>query len=98
MTEVKVFRVIGEMLISHDKLPRWQKFVKDVRATKPSEALELVYSLLGSNHKVKRKHIRIYEVKEIPIEETKNLQIVALHKLNRIVVSHVPKPTRRSIR
>lgn len=98
MTEVKVFRVIGEMLISHDKLPRWQKFVKDVRATKSSEAVELVYSVLGSNHKVKRKHIRIYEVKEIPVEETKSLQILALHKLDRIVVRHVPKPARHSTR
>ncbi|HIQ03952.1 MAG TPA: 50S ribosomal protein L18a [Desulfurococcales archaeon] len=98
MTEVKVFRVIGEMLISHDKLPRWQKFVKDVRATKPSEAIELVYSLLGSNHKVKRRHIKIHEVKEIPVEETKSLQILALHKLDRIVVSYVPKPTRRITR
>ena len=62
MVNVKIYRVEGQMLISHDRFPRIQKFVKDVRAVKPEDAIEIVYSELGSRHKVKRKHIKIFKV------------------------------------
>lgn len=84
--EVKVFRVEGEMLISPDHYPRRQKFVIDVRALKPEHAIEKIYSELGSRHKLKRSHIKIKKVYEIPLEETKSLQILRLSKLERVVV------------
>jgi len=84
--EVKVFRVEGEMLISPDHYPRRQKFVIDVRALKPEHAIERVYSELGSRHKLKRSHIKIRNVYEIPLEETKDIQILRLAKLERVIV------------
>ncbi len=42
----------------------WQKFTKLVEAGNEEEAREKTYSLLGSNHKVKRIHIKIEEVRK----------------------------------
>ncbi len=83
---VKIYRVEGQMLISHDRFPRIQKFVKDVRAVKPEDAIEIVYSELGSRHKVKRKHIKIFKVYEISPEETKDINLYRLSLLDRIVI------------
>jgi large subunit ribosomal protein LX len=47
---------------------QWQKFRKVVEAHNERFALEKVYSLLGSNHKVKRHLIKIKSIKQI--EET----------------------------
>ncbi len=44
---------------------QWQKFKKVVEAHNERFALEKVYSLLGSNHKVKRHLIRIESVKVV---------------------------------
>jgi len=44
---------------------QWQKFRKVVEAHNERFALEKVYSLLGSNHKVKRHLIRIEGVKVV---------------------------------
>lgn len=41
------------------------RFKKVVRALKPEHAIELVYSLIGSAHRVKRTNIRIEEVVEL---------------------------------
>ena len=87
MSKVKIFRVEGQMLIGHDEFPRVQKFVKDVRAVKPEDAIEIVYSELGSRHKVKRKHIRILKVYEIAPEESKDPNINKLSLLDKIVLT-----------
>ncbi len=83
---VKIYRVTGRMLISHDRLPTWQKFSIEVRAVKPEDAVEKVLSELGSRHKLRRRHIRIEEIKEISLEEVKSPEIRALAKLERWVV------------
>ncbi len=83
---VKIYRVTGRMLISHDRLPTWQKFSIEVRAVKPEDAVEKVLSELGSRHKLRRRHIRIEEIKEISLEEVKTPEIRALAKLERWVV------------
>lgn len=44
---------------------QWQKFRKVVEAHNERFALEKVYSLLGSNHKVKRHLIKIKNVKVV---------------------------------
>ncbi len=71
MGEVKVFRVKGVALFSPDKIREWQPFTIDVMAVKKEDAIEKVYSDLGSKHKLKRAHIRILEVFEIPPEKSK---------------------------
>lgn len=85
MTQVKTYRVYGKMLISHDKMPTWQKFVKEVRGLSESEAIEKIYSLLGSSHKLKRHHIEIERVEEIPAEAARTPTIKQIVSLERIV-------------
>ncbi len=70
MADVKIFRVQGRMLLSHDSMPQWRKFTLDIRALKKEDAVEKAYSELGSRHKLKRMHIRIESVKEVSPEET----------------------------
>ena len=82
---VKVYRIEGYMLISHDKNPTWQKFVKEVTAVKESDALEKVYSELGSNHKLRRRHIKITSIKEIKPEEVSDPTILQILRLTRFV-------------
>ena len=65
MSEVKVFRVIGEI-----RKPNFQTdFRKEVRALKPEDAVEKIYMDLGSKHRVKRFQIKIVKVEEITPEQ-----------------------------
>jgi large subunit ribosomal protein LX len=65
MSEIKVFRVIGEI-----RKPNFQTdFRKEVRALKPEDAVEKIYMELGSKHRVKRFQIKIVKVEEITPEE-----------------------------
>jgi len=65
MSEVKVFRVIGEI-----KKPNFQTdFRKEVRALKPEEAVEKIYMEFGSKHRAKRFQIKIIKVEEMSPEE-----------------------------
>ncbi|MEM1843935.1 MAG: 50S ribosomal protein L18Ae, partial [Desulfurococcaceae archaeon] len=41
--EIKIYRITGRMLVSHDRLPTWQKFVQEIRALNEKDALEKVY-------------------------------------------------------
>ncbi len=71
MSEVKVFRVIGEI-----KKPNYQtNFRKEVRAIKPEDAVEAVYTEIGSKHRAKRFQIEIINVEEVPPEEIENFNI-----------------------
>ena len=83
--EVKIYKVEGYMLISHDRNPRWQVFRKEILALKPEHALEKVYSELGSRHKLRRKHIRITRIKEISLEEASDPAVIALYEMKRFV-------------
>ena len=47
---------------------KYQKFSKEIVALKKEDALELVYSDLGSKHKVKRTQIKIEKIEEEEIE------------------------------
>ncbi len=85
MSEVKTYLVRGKMLLSHDRFPEWRKFEIYVRALKPEHALEKIYSELGSRHKLKRYHIKIEEVKEVPLEEVEDLHIIQLAQLTKWV-------------
>lgn len=65
---MKVFRVTGEVQKPNLKT----SFKKEVIALKPEHAVEKVYTELGSRHRVKRFHIRITSVEEVPAEEIEN--------------------------
>jgi len=65
---MKVFRVVGEI-----RKPNLEtSFRKEVIAVKPEHAVEKVYAELGSKHRVKRFHIKIVSVEEVPSEEIEN--------------------------
>jgi len=69
MNEIKVFRVMGKI-----RKPNFQTdFRKEVRALKPEDAVEKVYMLLGSKHRVKRFQMTISKVEEIAPEEIENI-------------------------
>ena len=83
--EVRVYRVSGRALFSHDRYPEWRKFKVYVRALRVEHAVEKVYSELGSRHKLKRFHIRIESVEEVPLEEVDDLNIIRLSEAVRLV-------------
>ena len=65
MTKLKVFRVTGEIRKPNLKT----SFRKEVIAIKPEHAVEKIYAELGSKHRVKRFHIKILKVEEVPPQE-----------------------------
>lgn len=81
MGDVKIYLVEGRMLIRPYKMPEWWPFRKYVRALKPEHAVEKVLSELGSNHGIKRYHIRIERVREVPPEEVPDVHIAELSRL-----------------
>jgi len=68
LSEVKVFRVTGKIAKPNLKTD----FKKEIRALKPEDAREKVYMELGSKHRAKRFHIKIFKIEEIPPEEIEN--------------------------
>jgi large subunit ribosomal protein LX len=68
MSEVRVFRVTGEMVKPNLRTT----FRKEIRALTPENAKEKVYTDLGSKHRAKRFQIRILKVEEIPPEDIEN--------------------------
>ena len=65
---MKVFRVTGEINKPKLKTP----FAKEVVVDKPEHAVEKVYAEIGSKHRVKRVHIKILSVEEVPLDEIEN--------------------------
>ena len=68
MSEVRTYRVTGR--ISKPNLQT--KFVREVKATKSVDAIEHIYTNIGSRHRVKRHQIKIDDVEEIEIEDMDN--------------------------
>lgn len=60
-----MFTVIGEIRKPNLKT----EFKKEVAAVKGEHAVEKVYAELGSRHRVKRFHIQISQVEEVPPDE-----------------------------
>lgn len=60
--EKKVYRVTGSFLMGS----RYQTFTKEVMTSDPKEK---IYSDFGSSHKVKRRNIKIDDVKELKNDE-----------------------------
>jgi len=66
MSEVKLFRVSGRITKPNFKT----SFSKELKALKPEDAVEEVYKILGSKHKVKRFYIKVDKVEEISSVES----------------------------
>ncbi len=81
MSGVKIYRVKGRMLLSHDKFPEWREFTVEVRALKEGDAIEKVYSELGSRHKLKRHHVKISSVSEISLEQAESAYVLNIEGL-----------------
>ena len=82
--EIKVYKITGKFMLSHDSMPEWRKFTTYVRALKKEDALEKVYSEYGSHHKLKRYHIKIESVEEVPLEEVEDKYIIDLSNATRV--------------
>ena len=74
MKMVKIFRVKGWFQ------QRWQRstFTRELCALSERQALERIYSEVGSRHKVKRNLIHIEEISEIKPEEIKDPRVRAM--------------------
>ncbi len=71
---MKIFRVKGWFRTTWQK----QMFVKELPALSEQQALERVFSEVGSKHKVKRRLIHIEEITEIKPEEAKDPRLKAV--------------------
>lgn len=65
MSQVKLYRITGNLRKRGDKLP----FKKDVRALKKEDAVQHLYSDMGSRHKARKFEIAIENVEEIREQE-----------------------------
>ncbi len=66
MSKVKVYQVVGRITKPNFKT----SFRKEIRALKPEDAVEEVYKILGSKHRVQRFYIKIEKVEEAEDEQT----------------------------
>ena len=67
MSEVKTFRITGEILKHGNDV----NFSKDIRALKKGDAVETVYLHFGGQHKIKRVHIKVISIEELKLEDVK---------------------------
>jgi large subunit ribosomal protein LX len=65
---MKAYRVTGEI----NKPNLTTQFIKEVIADKSEHAAEKIYAEIGSKHRVKRCHIKISSIEEIPAEKIEN--------------------------
>jgi large subunit ribosomal protein LX len=66
MSEVKTYRIIGLI-----RKPNFEnRFRKEIRAVKPDDAVEELYKLFGSRHRVKRFQIKIEKIEVVSAEES----------------------------
>ncbi|NJF24826.1 50S ribosomal protein L18Ae [Thermococcus sp. Bubb.Bath] len=66
--EVKVFRVKG----TFERNGKVEKFTKEYRALKEEHVKELVYSEVGSKHRVPRTKVWIESIEEIKPEDAQD--------------------------
>jgi large subunit ribosomal protein LX len=67
MSEVKVFKVTGEIMKQKFFVP--MSFSQEIRAAKKENAVERVYAEMGSRHRAKRNQITIFSVEEVQPEK-----------------------------
>ena len=62
---MKVYRIKGKFLMG--KI--WQPFSKEFIGSDEEDAKERMYSIIGSRHRVKRRMIKIEEIREVGKDE-----------------------------
>jgi large subunit ribosomal protein LX len=67
MSEVKVFKVTGEVMKQKFFVP--MTFSQEITAAKKEHAIERVYAEMGSRHRAKRNQITIFSVEEVQPEK-----------------------------
>lgn len=72
MSQIKVFRIEGTFPMGLNKN---QRFVKELLGKDKSDATERLLSVLGSEHGVKRRMVKINDIKEIKADEVTNLKV-----------------------
>jgi large subunit ribosomal protein LX len=65
MSQVRLFKITGELRKGGDKLP----FTKNIKAVKKEDALQHLYSDMGSRHKARRFEITVKQIEELPEPE-----------------------------
>ncbi|MBS7248613.1 MAG: 50S ribosomal protein L18Ae [Candidatus Jordarchaeales archaeon] len=75
--DVKVFRIEGYYAKKRKKI----FFSEEVRSLSKEHALELVYSNIGSRHRVKRRDVIIKQINVISPEEAKSVIVRTLSGL-----------------
>ena len=65
---MKIYKITGTFLMGTDSQP----FTKEVLGKGKTDALETLYSDLGSKHKVKRRNIKIGKITEIKLNKVKD--------------------------
>jgi len=68
---MEVYKVMGKFRMSKKK-GEWQRFSKEVIGESEQEAIERIYSLFGSKHRVKRTNISIYDTQKLDEDEVEN--------------------------
>jgi len=61
MSQVRLFKITGELRKGGDKLP----FTKNIKATKEEDALQHLYADMGSRHKARRFEIAVKRIEEL---------------------------------
>jgi len=80
VAEVKVFRISGE--IRKPQLLEPMRFSVEIPALNAQQALERVYSEMGSRHRAKRFQIKILRVEELKPEEIRDPVVRAVRGLD----------------
>ena len=71
MTQFKAFRIEGTFPMGVNKK---QPFAREVVCESETEAKETILSLIGSEHAIRRRYIKIKSVKELKPEEVTSLR------------------------
>jgi large subunit ribosomal protein LX len=72
LTEIKTFRITGEVKKPRTTIP----FSLKMRATKEQEAIEKIYTDMGSRHKARRLEIKLKKIEELKTGETETKESV----------------------
>jgi len=66
LTEVKTFRITGQVKKARVTIP----FAVEIRAMKDRDAIETLYTDLGSRHKARRAEVKLKKVEELKPKST----------------------------
>ncbi len=74
----KIYRIVGDATTG-------MRFRIEVTAEKPYDAIEKVFSLIGSRHKLRRVQIRIREVSVVSPEEAQSEEAKLLMSIDKVI-------------